>query len=60
MFAGFFERFGPIADGQGVEMFCNHQVTPWFHLTGDMQVLVSEVERNETALIVGLRGKIDF
>jgi porin len=51
---------GPIGNGDGVELFYNHEVTPWFHLTGDMQVLVPEVENNDTALIVGLRGKIDF
>lgn len=51
---------GPIVDGHGVELFYNHEVTPWFHLTGDMQVLSPEVDRNETALIIGLRGKIDF
>lgn len=51
---------GTIGDGQGVEMFYNYEVTPWFHLTGDMQVLVPEVEELDTALLVGLRGKIDF
>ena len=51
---------GPIGNGQGVEMFYNWQINPWFHLTTDMQVLVPEVKVYDTALLVGLRGKIDF
>jgi porin len=51
---------GPIGNGNGVELFYNHEVTPWFHLTGDIQVLEPEIENFDTALLVGLRGKIDF
>ncbi|WP_425617939.1 carbohydrate porin [Anatilimnocola sp. NA78] len=51
---------GPIGDGQGVEMFYNYEVTPWFHLTADMQVLQPEVVNLDPALLVGLRAKIDF
>jgi porin len=51
---------GPIGDGQGVELFYNYQVTPWFHLTTDLQVLDSARENVDTALIAGLRGRVDF
>ncbi|WP_116344393.1 carbohydrate porin [Blastopirellula marina] len=51
---------GPIGDGNGVEMFYNVEVTPWFHLTADMQVLEPEQKDFNTALLVGLRGKISF
>ncbi|UUO08311.1 carbohydrate porin [Blastopirellula sp. J2-11] len=51
---------GPIGDGHGVEMFYNYEVTPWFHLTTDMQILRPEVTDIDTALLVGLRGKISF
>ncbi len=51
---------GPIGDGQGVELFYNYQVTPWFHLTPDLQVIDPAREAVDTALVLGLRGKIDF
>jgi len=51
---------GPIGDGQGVELFYNIAVTPWFRLTPDLQVLVPFRESADTAVIVGLRGKMDF
>jgi porin len=57
----FFELFlGPTGDGQGVELFYNIAVTPWFHLTPDLQVLVPFREEVDTAVVVGLRGKLDF
>jgi porin len=57
----FFELFlGPTGDGQGVELFYNIAVTPWFRLTPDLQVLVPFREEVDTAVVVGLRGKLDF
>jgi porin len=51
---------GPIGDEQGVELFYNIAVTPWFHLTPDLQVLMPAREQVDTAVVVGLRGKVDF
>jgi porin len=51
---------GPIGDEQGVEIFYNIALTPWFHLTPDFQVLMPARENVDTALVVGLRGKVDF
>jgi porin len=51
---------GPIGDGQGVELFYNYQVAPWVHLTPDLQVLDPARDNVDTALVLGLRGKIDF
>jgi porin len=53
-------RLGPIGDEQGVELFYNIAVTPWFHLTPDLQVLMPARETVDTAVVVGLRGKVDF
>jgi porin len=52
--------FGPIGDEQGVEVFYNIAVTPWFHLTPDFQVLMPAREDADTAVVVGLRGKVDL
>ena len=57
-----------LGDDQGVEMFYNVAVTPWFRLTPDLQVLgpargqtlPPNVRDIDTALVLGLRAKIDF
>jgi porin len=49
---------GGVGDSQGVELFYNYQVTPWFHLTPDIQVLVPGQQRFDTALLVGVRGVV--
>jgi porin len=43
---------------QGVELYYNAAITPWFHLTGDLQVVDNEDEADDPALILGLRAKI--
>jgi porin len=51
-----------------VELFYNIEVTPWFHLTPDLQIIDSGfggipdlgLQEPDTAVVVGLRGKIDF
>jgi porin len=48
------------ADEQGVEVFYNVGVTPWCHITPDIQVVVPSRERVPTPLVFGLRAKVDF
>lgn len=50
----------PVNDLQGVELYYNAEVTPWFHLTADLQVVEPARTANDTALVLGLRGKIDL
>jgi porin len=45
---------------QGAELYYNAEITPWFHLTGDFQVVDNEIEANEPAFILGMRGNIKF
>jgi len=47
-------------DLQGAEIYYNAAVTPWFHLTADLQFVEPAFSRNDTAVVVGLRGKIDI
>jgi porin len=44
----------------GIELFYNAAVTPWFHLTPDLQILDPSRRSNETALLIGVRGRISF
>jgi len=62
------DELGPVAttflgvdDGQGVECFYNYEVTPWFHVTSDVQYIQpSARNRADDAFVVGLRAKIDL
>lgn len=44
----------------GVELFYNVAVTPWFHLTPDVQILDPGRRNVATALLVGLRARLSF
>ena len=50
-----------VRDLTGVEVYYNAVITPWFHLTADLQV-VEPADRStrDTALIFGLRAKISL
>ncbi len=50
----------PIDDLQGAEIYYNAAITDWFHLTADLQVVEPAIEANDTAVIFGLRAKIDL
>lgn len=51
---------GPVSDGQGVELFYRTQITPWFHITPDLQILMPARENVSTALVAGLRANLSF
>ncbi len=60
-------KLGPIldtltaSDEQGVELYYNIAVTPWLHITPDIQVIDSGRNKySDTAVVFGLRMKIDF
>jgi len=44
----------------GVELFYNVAVTPWFHLTPDLQVIDPAQRNNPTTILVGIRGRLSF
>ena len=50
----------PVRDERGLELFYNVGVTPWFHVTPDLQVITPTLEPAKTSLVLGLRAKIDF
>ncbi len=49
-----------LKDPWGVEIYYNYEVTPWFHVTADVQYIQNQVDGDDPGLIVGLRGVIDF
>jgi len=50
----------PLRDEKGLEVFYNVGVTPWCHITPDLQVIDPARQRVNTAIVLGLRAKIDF
>ncbi len=68
--AGFYNGLGdlsgllsvlePAGDVYGGEVYYNAEINPWFHLTLDLQVVEPTFQSRDTAIVAGLRGKIDF
>ena len=50
----------PLKNEEGVELYYNYAVTPWFHVTPDFQVLDPFRARIDNAVVAGVRAKIDF
>ena len=50
----------PLQDLHGVELYYNAALTPWFHLTADLQIVDPARERSDTAIIPGLRANLVF
>jgi len=48
----------PLENVHGSEVYYNAQITPWFHVTADLQVMNPAVQRNDTAVVFGVRAKI--
>ncbi|MCE9608231.1 MAG: carbohydrate porin [Planctomycetia bacterium] len=50
----------PLRDEHGIELYYNVALTPWCRITPDLQTITPFRDRAETALLVGLRARIDF
>ena len=49
-----------IEDTDGFEMYYKAQVTPWFALTADLQVITRTLSTNQTKIVTGVRAKVSF
>lgn len=56
----FAPRLFPLRDEHGVELFYNVGITPWFHLTPDLQIITPIRDRVDTSVNFGLRARVDF
>lgn len=64
-YTGISDEFGPVVsnllgDGQGVELYYNIAITEWVHVTPDLQVVVPNEVSLDTAIVAGLRARVDF
>ena len=50
----------PARDQWGLEMYYSFEVTPWFHVTPDAQLIRSARRDDSTAAIFGVRAVVDF
>ncbi|MFO0844618.1 MAG: carbohydrate porin [Gemmataceae bacterium] len=50
----------PLRNEQGVDLYYNAAVTPWLHVTPDVQVVEPLLRQADTALLFGLRARLDF
>jgi porin len=49
----------PLGNEDGLELYYNARVTPWFQITPNLQV-INPFQQVNPALVCGLRGKLDF
>ena len=47
-------------DEQGIELYYNAAITPWCHLSADLQIVTPSTKALDTSVLVGGRLKIDF
>ena len=47
-------------DEQGIELYYNAAITPWCHLSADLQIVTPSTKDLDTTVLVGGRLKIDF
>jgi porin len=64
-YTGISDEFGPVVsrllrDGQGVELYYNIAITEWFHVTPDLQIVEPNAASIDTAIVPGVRARIDF
>lgn len=51
---------GGVGDGQGVELYYDVEVTPWLHVTPDLQFIVPARDSVDTATVAGVRARVIF
>jgi len=49
-----------IEDNDGFEAYYKAQITPWFAVTADVQVITATLSPEDTKVAVGVRGKLTF
>jgi porin len=65
-FANISDHINPVFDlnsEQGVELFYNIEITPWLHITPDLQVIVNPgggFQDRDPAVVYGIRAQMSF
>jgi porin len=48
------------SDEQGIEIFYEAEISPWLHVTPDLQIIDPGLSASDTAVILGLRVNVNF
>lgn len=59
-FKDLFNAISPLGDVHGGEIYYNAEVTPWCHVTFDLQAVEPAVEALDAALVLGMHVNVDF
>ena len=65
-YLGMSDKIGPIVRSfiddkeQGVELYYNIEITPWLHITPDIQIIEPAGRGIDTTVVAGIRVKVDF
>ena len=53
---------GGLDEGYGVELFYNIEITPWLHISPDLQIICNPGgnDNNDTAIVAGVRVYMEF
>lgn len=54
------QPLAPLGDEEGVELFYNVELTKWFRVTPDLQIIHPTRQRADTAVVAGLRAQLIF
>ena len=49
-----------LCDTWGTEVYYNIEVTPWLHLTPNLQIIQNQMQGDDPAVVVGFRSVIEF
>jgi len=55
-----FPAFIDIDHGTGFEIYYDIALTPWWHVTPDLQVIESAIKMIDTAVVLGIRTRMEF
>ena len=47
-------------DESGIEMYYNFEITPWLHVTPDIQIIQPANKNADTTVVAGIRMKMEF
>ena len=62
---GISDELGPIVstvltDGQGVELYYNIEINEFLHVTPDLLIVEPNTTSVDTAVVAGVRARLDF
>ena len=48
------------SEEQGIEIYYEAEISPWLHVTPDLQIIDPGLSASDTAVVLGLRVNVNF